>query len=117
MILKLSGNVTHYGSLCIKDSEIYSFDDITSTCSGNDEIYIYDITNYNLNGYSTIYDVVNNTVAIAGLTHSGVAQTCTEEWDYSNWDVCSGSSQSRTAIDLNNCGTTHTIESFNSILY
>ncbi|MCK4553058.1 hypothetical protein KAT80_02550, partial [Candidatus Pacearchaeota archaeon] len=33
-------------------------------------------------------------------------ETCTENWDCTNWSTCINNEQTRTCIDLNDCGTT-----------
>ena len=35
-----------------------------------------------------------------------ITQTCTENWSYGEWSSCVNNQQTRTASDLNNCGTT-----------
>ncbi len=105
LYLKLSGTNTSFSSLCIKDANILDFSQISSACSLNDEIYIHSIP-YNSNNYSIAYvDMPSRLVKISGLKHSGIAQTCTEDWTYTDWGSCSGGFQGRTAIDQNSCGT------------
>jgi hypothetical protein len=103
---KLNGNISKSNSLCLKDTVVYSFDDITSTCNGDNETFV-DSVPISINGYNLSYFDFE-TIKITGLTHSGVSQMCTEDWSYSSWSSCSSSSQSRTAVDSNSCGTTFT---------
>ncbi|MFH1431619.1 MAG: LamG-like jellyroll fold domain-containing protein [archaeon] len=51
----------------------------------------------------TAYDNASN---YATNTTSLLNVTCTEAWVYSDWSACSSGIQTRTAIDVNNCGTT-----------
>jgi len=93
-------------SLCIKDDVVFNFSDISSNCSGANEIYISSIP-YFASGLNVTYEnQTTGLVRVSGLTHSGIAQMCSEDWNYTSWTTCSSSSQSRTAEDLNVCGTT-----------
>jgi hypothetical protein len=104
--LKLNGDISKSNSLCLKDTLVYSFEDISANCSGSNETFITSVPS-SLNGYNlTYFNSSNDIVKITGLTHSGVSQMCTENWSYSSWSSCSSNSQSRTAIDSNSCGTT-----------
>ncbi len=109
LYLKLSGNFSKSSSLCLKDVEVFSNDDITELCNGLNETFINSIPT-TLNGYSVDFtDLTNSTIKISGLKHSGVSQMCTENWDYpSSWSSCSSSSQSKVPVDLNLCGTSFT---------
>jgi PGF-pre-PGF domain-containing protein len=101
----LLGNKNIYGSLCVKDAELLSFSEFTSNCSGLNETYFLTIPS-NSGGLSIKYtNSSNTTVSISGLSHSGIIQICTESWDTSSWSTCSESTQTRTVIDANNCGT------------
>ncbi|MCA9459076.1 MAG: right-handed parallel beta-helix repeat-containing protein, partial [Nanoarchaeota archaeon] len=105
--LNLSGDLARYSSLCIKDEEVNTFDEISLSCSGSNEYYIHSLPytgSYNINYYSNSSSLVE----IIGLSNSAAIQVCTENWIYGDWSTCSGSSQSRTSSDLNLCGTTFT---------
>ncbi len=106
MYLQLQGNTTKYGSICLKDSDIYSFSDITSDCSAADETYIQTIPFSNSNYVISYQNETSKIVKIMGLTHSAIMQICTENWVAGAWSACVSSSQSRTYTDANNCGTT-----------
>ncbi|MCA9495687.1 MAG: right-handed parallel beta-helix repeat-containing protein [Nanoarchaeota archaeon] len=106
--LNLSGDISKYSSLCIKDEEVISFDEISSSCSGSNEHYIHNIP-YSSGNYNIVF-YPNSTrfVEIIGMSNSAAIQVCTENWIYGDWGTCSGGSQSRTSSDLNLCGTTFT---------
>ncbi|MDA3855289.1 MAG: S8 family serine peptidase [Candidatus Woesearchaeota archaeon] len=109
LYLDLIGNTTKDNSLCLKDEVVYDFSQITSTCSGSSETYIYEIP-YSENGYIVTYtNSTNRTVKIQGLSHSAITQSCTEDWSDVDWETtCTSDSQTGTTIDNNNCGTTFT---------
>ena len=108
--LDLTGNTTQFGSLCIKDAVISDFSEISDNCTGINETYIQSVPT-TINQYTIEYENSSNTtIKIIGLIHSGVSQTCTENWQYSAWSSCSGGTQTRTATDSNSCGTTHSRE-------
>ena len=116
--IELTGDISQFGSLCIKDAIVSDFSDISSNCDGADEIYIQSLP-YSSNGYEVEYETnydsqlsssSNSLVKVSGLTHSGISQMCTENWEYTSWSSCSNDEQTRTAIDLNNCGTSHSLE-------
>ncbi len=109
--LDLYGNISKAHSLCLKDLEVGSLDEISDLCDGDNETFV-DVIPKVVNGYNVSYtDLSNSTVKISGLSHSGVSQMCTEDWSYGSWGTCSSSSQSRVAVDLNSCGTSYTRES------
>lgn len=98
-------NNSNFTSLCLKDSEIFSFDEISQNCSLSDEYFVDNIP-YSYNGIEVEYENQSELLLkISGLTHSAVEQVCTENWSYSSWSTCSSNIQTRTATDLNNCGT------------
>ena len=103
--LNFTGNTTKYGSLCIKDEEIFSFTQISSDCNSSNEYYIKSIPYSDANYTITYVNIsLNNLVKIQGLSHSGIEQVCTEDWSYTDWYCASGFLQ-RTASDANSCGT------------
>lgn len=111
MYIDLLGDTQKYNSICIKDAEIFDFSEISDSCNADDETYVASIPS-TVGSYSVSYtNSSNSTVKITGLTHSGVSQVCTEKWSYSSWSTCSSGTQTRTATDSNNCGTTNTRES------
>ena len=115
VFLELLGDTTTFNSLCIKDAQIDDFADMTQSCIGDDEIYVTSIPS-TIDSYSISYtDSTNSVVEISGLTHSGVSQMCTENWDYGDWSTCLSGIQERGAIDLNNCGTTHMVEELTQV--
>jgi parallel beta-helix repeat protein len=103
--LSLLGNKTHFGSICIKDAEIYDFLQISADCTGASETYVISILDYS--GLYTINysNSSNTTVRIEGLSNSGIRQMCTESWSCSGWAGCSSGSQARTCTDANSCST------------
>jgi hypothetical protein len=46
------------------------------------------------------------TTCISGVCTANTP-SCTENWQYSQWSTCNNSLQTRTATDLNHCGTTN----------
>jgi hypothetical protein len=111
LYLDLIGNKSVFGSLCLRDEEIFSFEDLDSNCNGDYDIYIPSVP-FNNGIYKVSFvDSSNSTVKIEGLSHSAVSQMCSENWQYSDWSSCSDNIQTRTAVDLNNCGTEITLQS------
>ena len=95
-------------SLCLKNAEIFSFDEISVNCNSTDEIYVDDYTAGFDNG-KIVVSYENESAGllkVLGLEHSAISQICTENWQVGTFSTCSSSSQSRTVTDLNNCGTT-----------
>lgn len=110
MFIQLQGNISKDSSLCIADSPIDEFSQISRSCSQENETYVHTIP-YNSNKYNvTVENSSSNLIKITGLIHSGLSQACTENWTYSSYSSCSGGTQTRTAQDSNNCGTTFTRE-------
>jgi thermitase len=105
LLLRLEGNYTRYGSLCIKDMLVYDFSSLSANCTGTNETYIRTIP-ANISGYTITYED-NQTIRIAGLNHSAVSQECSESWSCGSWSSCSAGTQTRTCTDANSCGTTH----------
>ncbi|NQZ85659.1 MAG: hypothetical protein HRU03_08125, partial [Nanoarchaeales archaeon] len=107
--LKLSGNYSKFYSLCLKDSKVISFDEISELCDGLNETFINSIPS-SLNGYDISFtNSSNSTIKVSGLKHSGLSQMCTEKWIYSSsFSVCVSNSQFKIPFDENLCGTEHT---------
>lgn len=38
---------------------------------------------------------------------NGFSEFCQEVWDCTDWSMCSGGTQTRTCVDLNDCGSTY----------
>jgi len=106
--IDLIGDRSRFNSICIKDAEINSLSEISSSCNGSSEFYVNSIP-YNSNGYTANYiDTSNSSVVVTGLMHSGVVQQCTENWQCFSWTDCSNDMQNRNCTDTNNCGSVNT---------
>jgi len=117
-------------SVCVKNSEIDSIEDISSTCSENDEVRC--LCNGVAHSGFTCTDL-GARYRILGLTHSGIIETidaiigggetpsgggggggggCTYDsnfdWNCSGWSECMGGIKTRECKeDHNNCGDTY----------
>jgi len=100
--------ISNSDKVCIKDEEIDSINEISSSCNGTDEVLL-DCPESNI-GFDC--RIINDTYKITGLKHSavlefgeGVVSNCTPSWNCNNWSDCVSGSQSRNCSDLNNCGS------------
>ncbi len=106
LFINLTGDLTKHNSICIKDASFTSISQFSANCDAANEYYVV------LNDSSTIpsqYTITNSSSTlynISGLTYSGVTQMCTVDWQVGSWGSCSGSTQTRTVVDLNSCGLT-----------
>ena len=116
-------------SVCVKNSEIDSIEDISSTCSENDEVRC--LCNGVAHSGFTCTDL-GARYRILGLTHSGIIETIDAiigggetpsggggggggggfcfydinfDWNCSEWDECVDGIQARGCEEYNNCGT------------
>ena len=108
--------LSNSSSICIRDMELASLDQVSDNCVGTDEILLScDGVQY---GSYTCTNL-SNKFKIEGLVHSGIKEynplvasesnntnSCTESWSCSSWSSCSGGTQTKTCTDLNSCGTT-----------
>jgi hypothetical protein len=99
--------------VCVEDDDISSISSISSICGRSDEIIVP------CPGSNDDYDcsISGGRFEVVGLEHSGVREVlpedaadvpnpgCTPNWDYSGWSSCTNGLRTRTATDLNNCGT------------
>lgn len=119
--------------ICIKDAEITSIDEVSSSCTSENEHKI-ECDGTLQDGYNCAYIASNSNYAVSGLKNSGVKQieyeqaatssettssstssnsgsgsssggSCKENWECSEWPVCQNKSQFRTCYDKNNCKT------------
>ncbi len=123
---------TTNNAVCIKDQEISTINEITTDCTGENEIKL------NCPGNNEDYEcsIEEDRFKISGLQHSGVKEfyiapptennnppsngggssgggggsstttNCIEDWDCTGWLTCRpDGTQTRTCIDKNNCGT------------
>ena len=111
--LNLSSN-----KICIKNKEISTISQISSSCTGSSE-YILSCPGTNSSFSCTI---TNSTITASGLTSSAVreftqpqtsppalnnpgAPPCNTNWSCSAWTSCNNNEQTRTCQDANNCNT------------
>lgn len=97
--------------ICTKNEEISSIGSINTRCNRNNETLL-DCPETS-NGISC--SIVDGRYRITGLTSSGAIEyidnstdlvsNCTQNWNYSSWSACTNGSQTRTATDLNHCGS------------
>jgi hypothetical protein len=59
--------------MCIKDEEMYSFDQITADCTGSNEVLLA-CDGVSVQGYACTYNATSEQYIITGLKHSGVVQ-------------------------------------------
>lgn len=90
--------------VCVKDQEVSSISELSADCTGENEILI-DCNGLDINGYTC--SIVGDEYKVTGLKHSAVTEpsSCVENWDCSDWSVCSEGLQTRSCTDLNSCGT------------
>jgi len=102
----------------VTDTNNYCFEwDATYTSDGGNEppeFYFW----AEINGVTGIFKspILSNTPNTnpnqgnkKGLLTVNKITGCVENWKYSAWSACSSGTQTRTATDLNNCGTTNNI--------
>ncbi|MFH1849100.1 MAG: tandem-95 repeat protein [archaeon] len=96
-------------AVCIKDAAISFITEITSTCTGSNEIRLTCTSAGKSSGAYTCTDE-GIRLRIAGLSHSGVQQaSCSASWSsWSDWSDCSGSQRTRTRTDANDCEAAQT---------
>ncbi len=91
--------------ICIRDAEIDNADELSTDCSGNDEIQI-GCDGTLQSGFTCTKNTTLNKYKITGLSFSGIGEAgCTESWSCTSWSTCSGGTQTRTCADSNHCGT------------
>ncbi|MEE9322954.1 MAG: PGF-pre-PGF domain-containing protein, partial [Candidatus Aenigmarchaeota archaeon] len=70
----------------------------------------HDLSLTGLSGSTTYYYNVSSCDSAGNCNTSGVynftTPACIESWVYGGWSMCAGNLQTRTATDLNGCGTT-----------
>ncbi|MFW5746360.1 MAG: S8 family peptidase [Nanoarchaeota archaeon] len=105
--LELLGDRQRYGGVCIHDAEIFSLQSISANCSGSAETYISSFPFSSERYVANYTNSSNTTVFIQGVTHSGVAQQCAEQWVCVQTESCGSSSVCTQYNDSNACGTYH----------
>jgi hypothetical protein len=93
--------------VCIKDAEISSISNISSSCDEDDE-YLISCPG-NSSGFAC--NISDNLFIVTGLQHSAVKEfiptsNCTTNWNCSSWGNCINGTQTKTCIDQNSCNTT-----------
>lgn len=88
--LEFTGNLSRDFSLCIRDTNVEDFSQISQDCSLEHEMYIGSIPFENENYSAQIYNDSLSIIKISGLRNSGASQVCTENWQYSEFGTCTG---------------------------
>ncbi len=98
--------------ICAKDAGITSITQMSDYCNDTAEYIVYCPGS---NG--TISCAMDNfTFTISGLAHSAASEftqsqgnsNCQESWTCTEWNACSGNLETRSCLDINNCGTNAT---------
>jgi hypothetical protein len=108
-------NNNNFISLCVKNAQITSLSEISSTCNGANE---YDFTQCLTNGtYTTAglnCTLSGGVIKVENLRYSGIlgtiAQTsssgsCNSIWSCTNWSECISGTKTRTCTKTNNCSS------------
>ena len=122
----LSINDNDFVSLCVKNAEVNLVSEVSSYCNGTAEYNftgcLGNSTGYT-NGTMTCYDS-GSVISVDNLTHSAIVGTVSTastaenvigtagacipdpnfDWACSNWGDCTNGVQTRTCLELNNCG-------------
>lgn len=112
----LSGFVTNItddplNSVDIKVKQgVAIFTETNTDPSGFYNVSVLDGQNYDVTASLVGYDSITKPGNITGNTELNFTlqktpPACVEDWSCDAWSICSGSTQTRTCIDLNNCGT------------
>lgn len=97
-------------SVCIKDKEIYSIDEISPECNAIDEYILECPGNLTSTARNLTCNISGNKFIITGLEHSAILEIippeipCVQNWQCDEWSETSKSCGYRTCTDLNNCG-------------
>lgn len=102
---------TTSSSICIKNREINSINEISSGCNSSYEVKL--TCPGSGSGYSCSLTNNNYYFKVTGLTRSGAIEftspgttaNCITNWTCSGWSPCINSQQSRTCLDSNGCNT------------
>ncbi|MCK5016603.1 MAG: PGF-pre-PGF domain-containing protein, partial [Candidatus Peribacteraceae bacterium] len=81
-------------SLSMTNSSLATNRNLTLTSLSGSTIYYYNVSSCDSVGNCNMSGIYNFTTLV-----------CMENWVYGDWGMCAGSLQTRTATDLNNCGT------------
>ncbi|MBT3407817.1 hypothetical protein HOK68_04865 [Candidatus Woesearchaeota archaeon] len=95
-------NVTINTDICIIDNESVNITEFSTTCSNDNEVFV-ECDGTTQSGYTCTYE--NNLFNISGLNNTGLKVQCSESWSTGSFGACSGSTQTRTVTDTNDCGT------------
>jgi len=98
--------------VCIKDAEIASVSEITSSCDSADETVLSCTASgatKTFNNHTYTCTDEGSTYKISGLVHSGVLEdSCSPSWSCDSWSTCSGSTKTCDSwTDSNSCGETY----------
>ncbi|MBT5021453.1 LamG domain-containing protein [Candidatus Woesearchaeota archaeon] len=108
-------------SLCVKDAEILSISEVTSTCNGANETDFTSCLSSSLTSNGITCTDLGSTIKIENLKHSaikgtqasssnptssGSGRTCTSLWSCTEWSKCSNESQNRICTDTK-CSKTY----------
>ncbi len=97
-------------SVCIKDKDIYSIEEISSECNAIDEYILECPGNLTSTAGNFTCNISGNKLVITGLKHSAILEIippeipCVQNWQCDEWSEFSKSCGYRTCTDLNNCG-------------
>jgi len=97
-------------SVCIKDKDIYSIDEISPECNAIDEYILECPGNLTSIARNLTCNISGNKFIITGLEHSAILEIippeipCVQNWQCDEWSETSKSCGYRTCTDLNNCG-------------
>ena len=103
--------------LCVKDAEVTSIEDISTTCTDANEYNFTSCLDSNQTQNGIVCTDLGTIIKIENLRYSGVRATlaeenrsggssCTPLWNCTTWNTCVDGNQTRTCIKINNCGTT-----------
>lgn len=102
--------ISNKTQVCVKERQIEDIDEIDDDCRGIGERLVPcpgEFDNIECN-------ISNNYFIVSGISHSAVLEyqeiitSCAENWSYSSWGPCLNNQQTRTATDVNGCGTVTT---------
>lgn len=98
------------GAICVKKAEISAISSISNDCNESNE----ELVNCPGNHAGINCNISNNTFVVSGLTNSAVEEysdvqaqnSCSANWNCSNWTICTSSQQTRICVDSKGCNTT-----------
>lgn len=102
-------------SVCVKDKEIDSINEISDTCNSSDEYLLKCPENFSNNEVNLTCEILGNKFFVTGLEHSAVVEmlpaqavSCTPNWACTDWSDYTKECGYRTCTDSNNCNNIST---------